>query len=409
MWRWIKRWADWLRNDQLPLSRIRRGGSSVAIRHESAGGSSSELPVPWSAETVIIEVQFRLPTSARRRSDFLLILPGYPPAPAETIRPEHGNRHRIVFRVPTPSTTLTGEVVWMGQPVANVTIPILSADEFLSSVRLTSPTLAVRRAGQVVPTRLFVLKDARGLVASVGLASTHPLASMAELGLTAVFRHERSGRAWEVPVALSTEERRKTETVAIVASPKRPRRLGVWTVTWRVRGRELAGRWAEAITSRRFEEIIRVADARFLVGDKSGAVRVCRQVPPLGSFDRLGPCFLIASGESGAVGACRLSLLATSPGEASPFPLITHEILITDAPVAFAPGLFTAEQLARVGGFELRLHERVIGTVSLSPVPPATLTAEGGFKPPGNFTWTAAAEQELLDRLSRLGGDGLRR
>ena len=53
--------------------------------------------------------------------------------------------------------------------------------------------------------------------------------------------------------------------------------------------------------------------------------------------------------------------------------------------------------LARVGGFELRLNKRVLGTISLSPVPPATLTSEGGFKPPPNFTWTVTAEEELLD------------
>jgi len=56
-----------------------------------------------------------------------------------------------------------------------------------------------------------------------------------------------------------------------------------------------------------------------------------------------------------------------------------------------------------MGGFELRLNDRVLGTASLSPVPPATLTAEGGFKPPPGFTWTAAAEEELMNRLGRLG------
>ncbi len=80
-----------------------------------------------------------------------------------------------------------------------------------------------------------------------------------------------------------------------------------------------------------------------------------------------------------------------------------QDVLITDAPTVFAPGLLESAELVRVGGFELRLNGRILGTASLSPVPPATLTSEGGFKPPPDFTWTAAAEDELLDRLGRLG------
>jgi hypothetical protein len=78
-------------------------------------------------------------------------------------------------------------------------------------------------------------------------------------------------------------------------------------------------------------------------------------------------------------------------------------VLITDAPTAFAPALYSTADLSRAGGFELRLYKRVLGTISLSPVPPATITSEGGFKPPPNFTWTVTAEEELLDRLGRLG------
>ena len=58
------------------------------------------------------------------------------------------------------------------------------------------------------------------------------------------------------------------------------------------------------------------------------------------------------------------------------------------------PGLFAATDMTAGGAFELRLNDRVLGTASLSPVPPATLNAEGGFKPPPNFTWTTAAEEE---------------
>ena len=121
------------------------------------------------------------------------------------------------------------------------------------------------------------------------------------------------------------------------------------------------------------------------------------------AVNRFGPCFLVASQERGAAGLCRLTLFATTPGEGDPIPLASENVLVTDAPTAFAPGRFAATDITRVGAFELRLNDRVLGTASLSPVPPATLNAEGGFKPPPNFTWTTAAEEELLDRLGRLG------
>jgi hypothetical protein len=93
-----------------------------------------------------------------------------------------------------------------------------------------------------------------------------------------------------------------------------------------------------------------------------------------------------------------------APGSTSATQLLEQEMLVTDAPTPFAPGLLGVDELAPVGGFELRLNGRILGTASLSPVPPAILTAEGGFKPPPDFPWTSAAEEELSERLRRLGG-----
>ena len=35
--------------------------------------------------------------------------------------------------------------------------------------------------------------------------------------------------------------------------------------------------------------------------------------------------------------------------------------------------------------------------LSLCPAPTAAFTSEGGFKPPHDFTWSAAAEEEMND------------
>ena len=138
--------------------------------------------------------------------------------------------------------------------------------------------------------------------------------------------------------------------------------------------------------------------------DKANVITLRRQLPPLSEVGRVGPCFLVSSREAGMAGLCRLRIHAQVPGGVQSPLLLEHDVLVTDAPVVFAPGLLGAAELGRVGGFELRLNGRVLGTASLSPVPPAALTAEGGFKPPPDFTWTAAAEEELQERLGRLGG-----
>ena len=43
-----------------------------------------------------------------------------------------------------------------------------------------------------------------------------------------------------------------------------------------------------------------------------------------------------------------------------------------------------------------------IGVLPMSPVPIASFTNEGGFKQPGEFTWSAAADEELNERLGKL-------
>ena len=92
------------------------------------------------------------------------------------------------------------------------------------------------------------------------------------------------------------------------------------------------------------------------------------------------------------------------PGESERPPLAEQVVLVTDAPVVFAPCLLATASVAPLTGFELRADGRPLAVASLSPVPAATLTGEGGFKPPPEFAWSAAAEDELAARLGRLMG-----
>jgi hypothetical protein len=301
---------------------------------------------------------------------------------------------------------VVGELLWKHRLLAPVGVPVLTADTFLAGLAVAAPTVAVRLGGQVVAARQFATTGCKGLVASAVLRAPYRLGPVADLGLTVLFRNERTGQAFEVPVPLTAEQRAATEAVVTATCPRVPRRPGSWRVAWRVGDRELAVRHTEAIAASRFEESVRVADARFAVADKLGVVRLLRQPPALAAVDRVGPCFLVTSTQPGAAGVCELSVCTVTPGDPHPTQLMDQALLVTDAPTVFAPGLVAIAELSRVGAFELRLNGRVLGAASLSPVPPATLTAEGGFKPPPDFTWTAAAEEELQERLGRLGGSG---
>lgn len=240
MWRWIKHWADWLRYDRLPLSRLRRGGSSIHVRHDIASELRDVVPVPWWADSVTVEAQLRLPANARRKTDFLLHFPDMAPLSAEVVRPEHGTRHRIIFRLPPPSSTTRGIIVWKGQPVADVVVPVLTPNQFLSSLTLESAAALVRYRGGLVPAAFFSPDGVRSLLATTALSSPYSLAHLAEIGLTVVFRNERTGRTYEVPIPLTAEQRTATTTVLAAACPRRPKRLGGWSVIWRAGGRDLA-------------------------------------------------------------------------------------------------------------------------------------------------------------------------
>ena len=61
--------------------------------------------------------------------------------------------------------------------------------------------------------------------------------------------------------------------------------------------------------------------------------------------------------------------------------------------------------LDQVTGFELRHQNRILGSMSISPIPSAHFTSEGGFSAPANFNWSPLAEDELAHRLGKLMGE----
>jgi hypothetical protein len=99
---------------------------------------------------------------------------------------------------------------------------------------------------------------------------------------------------------------------------------------------------------------------------------------------------------------CPLEVRVQSKG-AEPAPLLhAQQFLVTDGPTPFTPGTVAVSDLENVTAFELLCRGQMLGLLSTSPAPVANFTSEGGYKPPEDYGWNSAAEEELSDRLSRL-------
>ncbi len=410
MWPWIKRWRDWAMHDFWPLYRIGPQTQALHASYEKAGLTVYDQPIPWNAEAVLVEALLRLQASTgRRKTDFQLRVPGQDPYPAEHLRRQDGteDRYRVTFRIPPPGSAVTAEVLFRDRALGQVALPFLSREEFLQNLRLQMPTLFVRLGTETVACQTFVSSQCKGLVASAVLTSPTSLVPLLDMDLQVEFRCERSGTATRVPACLCSSQLAGRQALVTVVPRRYPRRLGAWTATWQLGNRTLACQRVRGISQRHFQRSLRISDTRFVVQAKEG-VRLLRQVPPLEKEGRVGPCFLVSSGEPGMAGLCKLRVAAQVPGAVAPPLLLEQEVLITDGPTMVAPGTLDAGDLAQVSGFELsipgarRPGGRVLGILSLCPAPTASFTSEGGFKPPHDFTWSAAAEEEMNERLNRL-------
>jgi hypothetical protein len=404
MWPWIKRWRDWAMHELWPLYRISPQPQALHYSYEKAGLTLSNQPIPWTAEAVVVEAQLRLPSGVRRKADFQLRLPGQAPVPADQLRRQEAEgKYRVSFRLPPPGATVTAEVLYRDHPLGQgqLTLPFLSREEFLRNLRLQMPTLFVRLGNESVACQTFVSSQCRGLLASAVLASPTSLVPLLDLDLQVEFHCERSGTSFRVPATLCSSQLANRTALLAVAPRRYPRRLGTWVATWLLGDHPLASQRVRGISQRHFERSLRISDTRFVVQDGEGPLRLARQMPP-DSRTRVGPCFLVSSGEPGMAGLCRLQVNAQVAGAVQPPLLLEQHVLITDGPTMVAPGTLDTADLHQVSGFELRVRGRSLGALPLAPAPSATFTSEGGFKPPSDFNWSSAAEDEMNERLNRL-------
>jgi hypothetical protein len=405
MWPWIKRWRDWAMHDLWPFTRIRPQPQALHFSYEKAGLTVADQPIPWSAEAVVVEARLRLKAAvARRKSDFTLRVGGAEPRPADELRRHDGEDHyRLSFRLEPPRTTVIAELLYRTHVLGQLPLPYLDREDFLAGLRLQMPTLYVRLGEETVGCQTFVASQCKGLIASAVLTSPTSLVPLLDLDLAVELRNERGGLTHTVPARLSSSQMAGRMALVTAVPRSFPRRIGSWLATWSVAGYPLASQRIRAISTRHFQRSLRVSDARFILRWPKGDVTLARQVPPTETRPvRVGPCFLVSSREPGMAGLCLLQVRAQVPGAVQPPLLLEQMALITDGPTTFAPGTLDMTDVAQVTAFELCLKGQALGVLSMCPAPTATFTSEGGFKPPHDFAWSAAAEEELNERLNRL-------
>ena len=403
MWHWIRHWRDWAMNEIVTPHRIASQPQAIYFSCEKAGLVLQNQPIPWGAESVVVEALLRLPPSARKKADFSLRLPGAITVPAESIRKDdNSDKHRLFFRFTPPTASTTGEILWRHHPLGKVDLPVLSADEFARDLRIHLPTIFVNIGGQHVAAQSFVASQCKGLTATAIVRSSTGLAPLLDLGLRAVFRWERSGRSDVVPVALVASQLNGKEALVSVAPPKLPKRSGEWTVAWMIGERSLCAQRVRAVSPKMFLDSLRIVDTRFVVGSAKAGLCIVRQLPPLSEITKVGPCFLVSSKEAGVAGIAHFQIVAQVPGAVQPPSVMEQTVLVTDGPTLVSLPPLDVADLYQVTAFELRYKNRSLGSLPMSPVPHAVLNAEGGFKPPSDFLWNNVAEDELLERLTKL-------
>jgi hypothetical protein len=406
MWPWLKHWRDWAISELWPMHRLRPQPQALHFSYEKAGLVLPGQPIPWNAEAVVVEAWLRLPPSAgRRKTDFSVRYLGHEPIPAEHLRRQDAtDAYLVVFRVPPPGRVTQAELLFREKVLGRIDLPFLSREEFVEGLRLQMPTLFVRVGENTVACETFVTTQCRGLMAGAVITSPTSLVPLLDLDLQVEFRSEHGGPPVRVPARLCSSQLGGRQALVSVVLKQLPRRLGVWKATWMLADRALAEPMkVRGISQHRFRRSLRVSDTRFVVQAKpDGPMRVARPMPPVETAARIGPCFLVSSGEKGMAGLCRLQALIQVHGPAAPPIPTEHDVLITDGPTMLVPGTFSVADLATVTAFELRCKGRPLGALSLRPAPTASFTCEGGFKPTPEYSWSAAAEEEMNERLNRL-------
>jgi len=398
MWLSLKRWpariTGLLGGPQVQQTRFGYEKTGLTVWHE---------PIPWNAESVLVEVPIQFPHGCDYRNDFRLELPEQAlslSAARDGMRT--GEIGSLRFRLPVQKQTTQVQLYWRSLALDQVELPLLTQGRFLQNVRLRQPTVFAHVEGHHLACQTAVVGNSVGLTASGVLASPTSLLPAMDLPVTVELTDQFTSQSLSVPIRLTGSQLTAREALLSCPFPDGLLQEGLKTVQWTLAGRPLAHRVVRLICEQAFQQSLYLAGSYLLYRGPSGAVNTSCAWPPREEEGRLEPCFLLASREPGLVASCPLWLrIHYKEPERRPCVLERH-VILTGSPVPCTASMFGTDDFEQVAAFELLSKEGSLGTISLYPRPVATFTSEGGFLPPDEYPWTLADEEELASHLSRL-------
>lgn len=400
---WIERFDDWVRRNLRGI--VQRLPRLEALHHgyEKAGLQVWGQPLPWCAESVFVEAHVRFSSlPSFRKEDFALHLTGRSPvSPTQLRRSSSTDQAQIRFRVPAGTSTLHGELFYRGVPWLSLTLPYLSQEAFLSSLRLEHPTVAVRLGKQSVPCQTYLARQCRGLMVGGLLSSPTSLLPLLDLSCRVEGRSHK-GTLVQAPVSFSSGQLLGQQALVQVILDRLGRRPQRWTLQWIIGDRILEHGLCQGVSLATFQRSLRILNERFLALDSQGRAALRALPTVLAGDDRLGPCFFLASSLPGMAAWARLEVGVQRPGSEGLTDKVEPRVLVQDVPTLVSPGTWAIPQLERASGFALHVQGHSLGLLSLRPAPHADFTSEGGFTAAPSFPWTQAEEEEMTERLNRL-------
>jgi hypothetical protein len=392
---WICRMFPW--RDRPRLER-------VVVGYEKAGIVIHDEPIAWNADTVIIEVEFSFPiAAAEQQRDFWLEICEGPPIlsviqPSET----ESDDTRLVFRLPVPRHSACANLCWRDSVLRQVPLPLLRREEFLGHLRMDCPTLFARLGELSVQCQAIVEGQCRGLLATAMLRS--PTSLLPILGLNPVleFTTEHSRRPQLAPLTLTSQQLASREAIVSINLPPQAWWDGKTVLRWNIAERTLAVDRIRTVSAESYRNSLFAVDARYVHYARDGALSFGRYPFLADATCRVGPCFLIATHESGLAGLHSFVVRVQYKDAGLPPDYLEQEVLVTNGPSLFIPMTTTPERFQQISTFDLFSQGEQLAQLSVCTRDTTTFTSEGGFTVPAEYPWTAVAEAELADHLRKL-------
>lgn len=383
--------------------------AGLHVRYEKAGLIFDVLPIPWNADAVIVEANVRLPKGApRAKQDFTLRWSAEEPGlPAELLLAETPKTPmRVFFRVRKPKVTSVASVHWRDHLLGQAEVPIIGMREIVNGFTLEAPTVHVALGERAVACQSFVSTQAKSVFASAIVRSPIQLAPAIDLALRVDVQRANGEHVGNTFIQLTPEEMGKRQTVVTVSLPKL-RGVGAYEVSWRVASRCLHTQKIRTVSKKTLLRSLRISTARFQLLFQDETYHYVRTLPMragqlnLDGVTSVEPIFCVSSSEQGMAGLVPFTLRALVDNVITTLQ-VKEDVLVTDGLQRVSLGGLPINELSRVKHFTLATGNTVLGNLPLLPAPKADFTPEGGFAPLDDFLWSAAAEEQLNERLGKL-------